>query len=91
MKKIITFAVSTALVAGTLGFASLAFASNPSGTGQPNQSCQDQTTSPQGFNTAGFAHAETVYAGSDGTPSLAHAHSTKAVSQYDVACYQLSN
>lgn len=27
----------------------------------------------------------------DGTPSLQHAHSPHAVSQYDVACYQLSN
>ena len=27
---------------------------------------------PAGFLTAGFAHADTVYAVSDGTPSLAH-------------------
>jgi hypothetical protein len=71
-------------------------AGNPSGTGQPSASCQDfqaTSTSPllvNGFNTAGFAHAETVYAGSDGTASLAHAQSDKAVSQYDVACFQLS-
>ena len=36
--------------------------------------------------TAGFAHAESVYAGSDGTPSATHAHSGAAVSQYDIAC-----
>ena len=74
--------------------ATAAQAANPPGTGQPGASCQDFQATPDspllvpGFNTAGFAHAETVYAGSDGTASLEHAHSTKAVSQYDVACYQ---
>ena len=71
-------------------------AANPSGTGQPSASCQDFQATPtspllvNGFNTAGFTHAGTVYAGSDGTASLAHAQSDKAVSQYDVACFQLS-
>ena len=63
---------------------------NPSGTGQPGASCQAEPTQPNGFGTRGFANAETKYAGSDGTPSLAHGNS-HAVSQYDVACYQLSN
>ncbi len=45
-------------------------------------------TSPAGFGTAGFENAETHYAGSDGTPSLAHANSLHAVSQYDVAGFQ---
>lgn len=67
-------------------------ARNPAGTGQPAASCgsANASTEPKGFGTAGFAHAETVYAGSDGTPSLANG-SSHAVSQYDVACYQLSN
>jgi hypothetical protein len=67
-------------------------ARNPSGTGQPGASCgsANAMTEPKGFGTAGFAHAETVYAGSDGTPSQANGNS-HAVSQYDVACYQLSN
>lgn len=67
-------------------------ARNPAGTGQPGASCgsANALTEPKGFGTAGFAHAETVYAGSDGTPSLANGNS-HAVSQYDVACYQLSN
>jgi hypothetical protein len=43
---------------------------------------------PPGFSTSGFANAETHYAGSDGTPSLAHANSAHAVSQYDVAGFQ---
>ena len=67
-------------------------ARNPSGTGQPNQSCgsANAQTEPNGFGTAGFAHAETVYAGSDGTPSQANGNS-HALAQYDVACYQVSN
>jgi hypothetical protein len=65
---------------------------NPSGTGQPNQSCgsANAQSEPNGFGTAGFAHAETVYAGSDGTPSQANGNS-HAVAQYDVACFQVSN
>src|SRR6266550_1799292 len=67
-------------------------ARNPAGTGQPSQSCgsSNAATEPNGFGTTGFAHAETVYAGSDGTPSQANGNS-HAVSQYDVACYQVSN
>ena len=67
-------------------------ARNPSGTGQPGASCgsANAQTEPNGFGKPGFAHAETVYAGSDGTPSQANG-SSHAVSQYDVACYQLSN
>jgi hypothetical protein len=80
-----------ALLAGVLALAliggSLA-ASNPSGTGQPNQSCGSAgaTSMPNGFNTAGFSHAEEVYAGSG--VSATTANSDHAVSQYDVACYQ---
>jgi hypothetical protein len=68
-------------------------APNPSGTGQPDQECGDPgaTVAPPGFETGGFANAEEHYAGSDGTPSLAHASSSHAVSQYDVACYQVTN
>lgn len=58
--------------------------------GQPNQNCEEifpgGDLSPPGFNTAGFAHATTVYAGAGS--SLEHANSPHAVSQYDVACFQ---
>ncbi len=64
-------------------------AENPAGTGQPSASCEESTTAPKGFSSGGFANAETHYAG-NGSGS-AHANSSKAVSQYDVACYQLSN
>ena len=90
---IVTGALSM-LVLGSTGAANAA--SNPAGSGQPGASCQDFQSSPtdpllvNGFNTAGFAKAESVYAGSDGTASATHAQSSKAVSQYDVACYQLS-
>ena len=71
-------------------------APNPSGTGQPNASCEDTPPTPghasqasgSAFNPDG--NAGTHYAGSDGTPSAEHAHSSHAVSQYDVACYQQS-
>ena len=45
------------------------------------QSCEEQPSGPPGFDTAGFAHAQTVYANVDGT---------NRVSQYDVACFQVS-
>ena len=63
---------------------------NTGTAGQPNQSCQSVFPSgsftPQGFNTAGFTHAATVYAGS-GQNTQTPANSA-AVSQYDVACFQ---
>ncbi len=67
-------------------------ASNPNGTGQPSQSCQAEPTGPSGLTSAtnGFARvAVNVYAGSPGTPWLANGSPT-GVSQYDVACYQVS-
>ena len=67
-------------------------AANPPGTGQPSQSCQLAPTGPAGLlsTTNGFARvAVNVYAGSPGTPSLAHGNAA-AVSQYDVACFQVS-
>jgi hypothetical protein len=50
-------------------------ARNPSGTGPPNQSCEEQSAAPPGFSTPGFANAESHY-----NPGA----------QYDVACYQVS-
>ena len=65
-------------------------ARNPAVKGQPGASCQAEPTQPSGFGQVGFANAEDKYAGSDGTPSLANG-SSQAVSQYDVACYQVSS
>jgi hypothetical protein len=80
------------MLAAKLGGGTTLAAGNPSGTGQPNQNCQSVfptgPLSPAGFNTAGFAQAGTVYAGNG--VSVKHAMSGNAVSQYDVACYQVS-
>jgi hypothetical protein len=65
-----------------------AIAANPSGSGQPNQSCEEQPSGPAGFDSGGFATAEEHYAG-EGGQSL-NANSDSAVSQYDVACFQVS-
>lgn len=78
------------LLAASTATATLA-AANPSSTGQPSQSCQSEPSGPAGLlsTTNGFARvAVNVYAGSPGTPSLAHGNAT-AVSQYDVACFQV--
>ena len=72
--------------------AGVALAGNPAGTGQPSQSCQAEPTGPTGLlsTTNGFAtRAVVVYAGSTGSGSLASGNG-HAVSQYDVACYQVS-
>jgi hypothetical protein len=70
------------LVAAGLAIAGPAFA-----TGQPNASCESAGANPPpGFSTTGFANAEGVYAGSEGTPSAANG-SSHAVSQYDIACF----
>jgi hypothetical protein len=74
--------------------ASAAFAdTNPSGTGQPSQSCQKQPSTPgsaatapgSAFNTSGVAGLH--YAGNAPQNST----NPKSVSQYDVACFQVSH
>ena len=96
MKRAITL---PCLVAAFVAWspAAVAFADNPhttpGSTGQPSKEASDDPAlKPPGFSTSGFDNAETHYAGSDGTPSLAHANSlhgvTHAVSQYDVAGFQ---
>ena len=84
---------ATATLAGGLALAAsgTAFA-----TGQPNQSCQAEPSSPgnaasapgSAFNEDPGGVAGAVYAG-NGAPSL-NANSGNAVSQYDVACAQVS-
>ena len=60
--------------------------------GQPGAECGDPGAEqmPHGFTTPGFANAEAHYAGSEGSASLLHANSEHAVSQYDVACLQVT-
>ena len=45
------------------------------------------SAAPSGFNTTGFTHATTVYAGSQPQNS----NNPKSVSQYDVACFQAAS
>ena len=66
--------------------------SNPNGTGQPSQSCQAQPASPgNAANTSAAAFnptgtAATHYAGTQPQNS----NNPNSVSQYDVACFQVS-
>ena len=72
-------------------------AGNPSGTGQPSQTCLSSTApsepgnsssaSGSAFNENGGTAGD-VYAGNG--VSATTANSSHAVSQYDVACYQVS-
>lgn len=67
-------------------------AANPSGTGQPNQSCQSVGVTPgnaasapgSAYNVNGVAGS--VYAGIQPQNSK----NPMSVSQYDVACFQVS-
>ena len=68
------------------------FAASPPGTGQPNQSCEAAGVTPgHAANAPGSAFnpdgkAGTVYAGEQPQNSK----NPKSVSQYDVACFQVS-
>jgi hypothetical protein len=66
---------------GTTCFSSSATASAPANA--------VTTANASVFNGAGQASA--VYAGNTGTASLANANSANAVSQYDIACFQVSS
>jgi hypothetical protein len=90
MKRFIVIgAILVILVAGmAISSMTKALADDPGTQGQPSQSCQQVfpsgTFTPNGFNTAGFNHATTVYAGSQPQNS----NNPNSVSQYDVACFQ---
>jgi len=91
----LTIAVGVIMAAfAVLSTASLVLATpSANGPGQPQVECGEDGlgNGPHGFSTSGFENAESKYAGSDGTSSLEHANSDKAVSQYDVACLQLTD
>lgn len=89
MRRVIAVAIAIASFAG----AAPALGTSPATGGQPNQSCEDQPTGPAGITstTNGFAtQAEGVYAGSDDSHSLVSGNDF-AVSQYDVACFEVSS
>jgi hypothetical protein len=87
-----TIGTAIALLLAIAPGAAATAARNPSGSGQPGAECGEEnaTSEPTGFLTAGFANAESHYAGSDGTHSLVSGNA-HAVSQYDIACYQITS
>ncbi len=89
--KLLHSLMLAALLTVSTATAALA-AANPNGTGQPSQSCQSEPSGPLGLlsTTNGFARiAVIVYAGSPSSHSLV-SNNSHAVSQYDVACFQVS-
>jgi len=94
MKRI--FGALTIAVALTSPAAGHAFAAaNPSGTGQPSQMCGSATapnTPGQSARAPGSAFNPTGVAGSRyaGTQPQ-NSKNPKSVSQYDVACFQVSH
>ena len=90
-KKILFLAVAALSLAALPFLARPVAADTNTGTlGKPNQSCQavfpTGPLTPAGFNTGGFAVADSNYAG-NGQTTQTPANSA-AVSQYDVACFQ---
>ena len=90
MKKLIVLTATAFALGATPAFA----AGNPAGTGQPSQTCGSATAQStpghaasapgSAFNPNGVAG--TVYAGTQPQNS----QNPKSVSQYDVACFQVS-
>jgi hypothetical protein len=87
LPRILGLLIATAMICLVVA-ATAGAARNPSGSGQPNASCEEQPAAPPGFSSGGFANAEEHYAG-EGVAS-GNANSSHAVSQYDVACFQVS-
>lgn len=97
MKRMLVVGALAAALFGSTGGTALA-ASNPNVTGQPSQTCLSSTAPSEpgnaasapgsAFNESGPGKAGTVYAGNG--ISATTAGSGNAVSQYDVACYQVS-
>ena len=93
MKKLLALVIAVAAIAAPSAFAG----GNPSGTGQPSQTCLSSTAPSEPGNAAtasGSAFNENggtagaVYAGSGQTTQTPA--NAAAVSQYDVACFQVS-
>ena len=91
MRKLFVVAATVCALAAAPAFG----AGNPSGTGQPSQTCLSKTAPSEPGNAAsapGSAFNEngglagSMYAGSQPQNST----NPKSVSQYDVACFQVS-
>src|SRR6266516_4464621 len=99
MKRFIVKGITAIILVGALAFPPITsvFAASPGTQGQPNQSCLSSTAPSEPGNASsapGSAFNEnggtagSVYAG-NGAPSL-NGNTDKAISQYDVACFQVS-
>ncbi len=101
MKKTLLVILMVGLFAfGIIGLASANPSPNgPGQPGAPGTTCGGTVTvdgntfvitnSPPGQLTDAFLNIATQrYAGSPDTPSLLHANSPHAISQYDIACFQ---
>jgi hypothetical protein len=89
MRKLLAAVVVIAALFAVVVASALAGNPSPTGTGQPSQSCQAEPTGPPGIisTTNGFATtAVNVYAGS----APQNSNNPASVSQYDVACTQVS-
>ncbi len=99
-KAIVGSLVGIALAVAVAGTALAATSPNgPGQPGAPNTTCGNANTMMTPGNSVNAAGspfnadgtAGTVYAGNPGTASLANSNSVHAVSQYDIACFQVSN
>src|SRR5437588_10243592 len=100
MKRFLVKGISATILVVALAFPPVTsvFAASPGTQGQPSQTCLSSTAPNEpgnaasapgsAFNETGPGTAGTVYAGNG--VSATTANSPNAVSQYDVACYQVS-
>ena len=89
-KLLFLTAVLCALVVGLTG---IALAADPGTHGQPNQSCQAQPAVPGGGNSANSPGSPFTGGVADGKYAGSQPQNSKnpnSVSQYDVACFQVS-
>jgi hypothetical protein len=87
MSRFIAAAVAAAVLALLVPSGAVA-SGNPNGTGPPSQSCQSQPSSPGNASSSpGAPFNEPSGSNPGGTGGQNYSQS----SQYDVACYQVSN
>jgi len=82
-----------ALCASLVVLGSVAFAASPGTQGQPNQSCEQQPSTPGGGNSENSPGSPFTGGVADGKYAGAQSQNSKnpnSVSQYDVACFQVS-
>ena len=95
MKRFLLKGITAIILVGALAFppiSSVFAAANPSGTGQPSQSCQNieamgGTTPGNAANSPGSPFNEPGINSQNGGTGGQH---YSASSQYDVACFQVS-